>query len=42
VIHRIHLIGQWFFLKVEALFNLAFGDRNNPLYYLVPIAYCLM
>jgi NAD(P)H-flavin reductase/ferredoxin len=42
VIHRIHLIGQWFFLKVEALFNLAFGERNNPLYYLGPIAYYLM
>jgi NAD(P)H-flavin reductase len=42
VIHRIHLIGQWFFLKVEGLFNLAFGDRLNPLYYLGPIAYYLM
>jgi NAD(P)H-flavin reductase/quinol-cytochrome oxidoreductase complex cytochrome b subunit len=39
---RIHLIGQWFFLKVEALFNLAFGDRLNPLYYLGPISYFLM
>jgi NAD(P)H-flavin reductase/ferredoxin len=42
VIHRLHLIGQWFFLKVEALFNLAFGERNNPLYYLGPISYYLM
>ena len=42
MIHRIHLIGQWFFLKVEALFNLAFGERNNPLYYLGPISYYLM
>jgi NAD(P)H-flavin reductase len=42
VIHRIHLIGQWFFLKVEGLFNLAFGERGNPLYYLGPIAYYLM
>jgi NAD(P)H-flavin reductase/ferredoxin len=41
-VHRIHLIGQWFFLKLEALFNLAFGDRLNPLYYLGPIAYYLM
>src|SRR3972149_6026235 len=39
---RIHLIGQWFFLKVEALFNLAFGDKLNPLYYLGPISYFLM
>jgi NAD(P)H-flavin reductase/ferredoxin len=42
VIHRVHLIGQWFFLKVEGLFNLAFGDKLNPLYYLGPIAYYLM
>jgi len=42
VIRRIHLIGQWFFMKVEALFNLAFGERNNPLYYLGPISYYLM
>ncbi len=42
MIHRIHLIGQWFFLRVEGLFNLAFGDRLNPLYYLGPIAYYLM
>ena len=42
MIHRIHLIGQWFFLRVEGLFNLAFGDKLNPLYYLGPIAYYLM
>ena len=42
MIRRIHLIGQWFFLRVEALFNLAFGERNNPLYYLGPISYYLM
>jgi CDP-4-dehydro-6-deoxyglucose reductase, E3 len=42
VIRRIHLIGQWFFMKVEGLFNLAFGERNNPLYYLGPISYYLM
>ncbi|MGE0875124.1 MAG: 2Fe-2S iron-sulfur cluster-binding protein [Burkholderiales bacterium] len=42
MIRRIHLIGQWFFIKVESLFNLAFGDKLNPLYYLGPIAYYLM
>jgi len=42
VLHRIQLIGQWFFLRVEGLFNLAFGERLNPLYYLGPIAYYLM
>jgi len=30
------------FLRVEALFNLAFGDRLNPLYYLGPIAYFML
>lgn len=34
--------GQWVFLRVEAIFNLAFGDRLNPLYYLGPITYLLM
>jgi NAD(P)H-flavin reductase len=42
VLRRIHLIGQWFFLRVESGFNLAFGDRLNPLYYLGPISYYLM
>jgi NAD(P)H-flavin reductase/quinol-cytochrome oxidoreductase complex cytochrome b subunit len=38
----IHAIGQWFFLRAEALFNLAFGERLNPLYYLGAISYFLM
>ena len=42
MLRRIHLIGQWFFMKVEGFFNLAFGDRLNPLYYLGPISYYLM
>lgn len=42
VLHRIQLTGQWFFLKAEGVFNLAFGDKLNPLYYLGPIAYYLM
>jgi len=42
VLKRIHLPIQWLFLRVEALFNLAFGERLNPLYYLGPIAYYLM
>jgi NAD(P)H-flavin reductase/quinol-cytochrome oxidoreductase complex cytochrome b subunit len=41
-VRRIHLIGQWFFMRVEHVFNLAFGDRLNPLYYLGPISYYLM
>jgi len=42
LLKRIHAAGQWVFLRVEALFNLAFGDRLNPLYYLGPISYFLM
>jgi len=42
VIQRIHAFGQWFFLRAEALFNLAFGERLNPLYYLGAISYFLM
>ncbi len=37
----LHSSGRWVFLRVEALFNLAFGDRLNPLYYLGPISYFL-
>lgn len=37
-----HACGQWFFLRVEALFNLAFGERLNPLYYLGAISYFLL
>ena len=33
--------GQSLFLKVERLFNHAFGEQNNPLYYLGTIAYFL-
>ena len=42
LLRRFQLIGQWFFLKVEGLFNLAFGHQLNPLYYLGPISYYLM
>jgi CDP-4-dehydro-6-deoxyglucose reductase, E3 len=33
--------GQWLFLKVERVFNHAFGEENNPLYYLGAITYFL-
>jgi NAD(P)H-flavin reductase/ferredoxin len=33
---------QWCFTKVEGLFNLAFGEKLNPLYYIGPISYYLM
>ena len=33
---------QWCFFKVEGLFNLAFGDKLNPLYYIGAISYYLM
>lgn len=42
MLRRIQLAGQWLFLRVEALFNLAFGERMNPLYYLGPISYFMM
>lgn len=31
--------GQWLFLRLEYVFNAAFGDRINPLYHLGAIAY---
>ncbi len=39
---RLQTSGQWLFLRLESLFNLAFGDRLNPLYYLGPIAYYML
>ncbi len=42
MLRRMQLAGQWLFLRVEALFNLAFGDRLNPLYYLGPIAFFML
>ncbi|MBL8540628.1 MAG: ferredoxin-NAD reductase, partial [Betaproteobacteria bacterium] len=39
MLRAIQRAGQWFFLRVESVFNLAFGDRLNPLYYLGPISY---
>ncbi len=41
MLRRIQLAGQWTFLRVESLFNLAFGDRLNPLYYLGPLSYLM-
>ncbi len=32
---------QWLFMRVEALFNRAFGDRLNPLYHLGAISFFL-
>ncbi len=42
MLRRIQQPLQWSFRKVEGLFNLAFGDKLNPLYYLGPISYYLM
>jgi NAD(P)H-flavin reductase/ferredoxin len=39
LLRAVQRAGQWVFLKVEGVFNLAFGDRLNPLYYLGPISY---
>jgi NAD(P)H-flavin reductase/quinol-cytochrome oxidoreductase complex cytochrome b subunit len=32
---------RWLFMRVEALFNAAFGDRRNPLYHLGAISFFL-
>jgi len=42
VLGRIQAALQWCFTKVEGLFNLAFGEKLNPLYYIGPISYYLM
>jgi NAD(P)H-flavin reductase len=35
----IHKTMQWFFMRVEGIFNLAFGDKLNPLYHLGTITF---
>ena len=42
MLKRIQAALQWCFLRVEGVFNLAFGERLNPLYYIGPISYYLM
>ena len=42
MLHRVQGVLRWCFLRMEALFNLAFGERMNPLYYIGPISYYLM
>ena len=42
MLKRIQRVLQWCFLRVEGLFNLAFGEKLNPLYYIGPISYYLM
>jgi NAD(P)H-flavin reductase/quinol-cytochrome oxidoreductase complex cytochrome b subunit len=42
MLRTIQRIGQAVFLRVEAVFNLAFGERLNPLYYLGPISYYMV
>ncbi|HSW51885.1 MAG TPA: FAD-binding oxidoreductase [Sulfuricaulis sp.] len=39
--HYVRRTVQWFFLRLEKLFNLVFGDRLNPLYHLGAIAYLM-
>ncbi len=38
MLKQVQRAGQWCFLKMEAIFNLAFGERMNPLYYLGAIS----
>jgi len=42
VLRRVQSAGQWLFLRAEAAFNAAFGDRLNPLYYLGAISYWML
>ena len=41
MIKRLQALLQWLFLRVEGLFNAAFGDRLNPLYHLGSITFYL-
>ncbi len=38
---RLQSLLQWLFMRLEALFNSAFGDRLNPLYHLGSISFFL-
>ena len=41
MIKKLQALLQWLFMRVEALFNAAFGDRLNPLYHLGAITFFL-
>jgi CDP-4-dehydro-6-deoxyglucose reductase, E3 len=41
VLKRIQRAGQWLFLRIEAGYNRAFGDRLNPFYHLGEITFFL-
>lgn len=41
MLKRLQRAGQWLFLRIEAAFNAAFGDRLNPLYHLGEITFFL-
>ena len=41
MIRRLQISLQWLFMRAEALFNAAFGDRLNPLYHLGAISFFL-
>ena len=41
IMRYVRRAGQWFFLRLENLFNVIFGDRLNPLYHLGAIAYLM-
>ena len=41
MIQRLQALLRWLFMRAEAVFNRAFGDRLNPLYYLGAIVFLL-
>jgi len=42
VIRYVQQAGQWAFLRLDKVFNVAFGDRLNPLYHLGAITYFMV
>ena len=41
MIRALQRLLRWLFMQAEAVFNRAFGDRLNPLYYLGAIVFYL-
>ena len=41
MLRRIQSVGRWLFLRIEAAFNAAFGDKLNPFYHLGEITFFL-
>lgn len=42
MLKHVQSLGQWLFLRAEAAFNVLFGDRLNPLYYLGRLSFWML